>query len=169
MGMFDEIAVLGPSPLKCAAGHEVREVQTKDFAQTGTEFILNNGRLYEPGEDPIRGVALQDDGSVFLRTDRPLHLVQGVHALHVYATCDQCEPVYSRFRDNGSKIGRFGGLVDETKVWAEWALLVKDGVVMECKPVHLQSRDQLREATQRALSDSDPLVIAHKQLLAEGL
>lgn len=182
--MFDEVEVLGDSPLRCAAGHAIRKFQTKDMGEESERYILKFDRkpaLDETGYGQlflVRGSGfwqVQEDARSFvqtgpesfaLRVDMPLELVTGDHLLTIYSDCRECEPVYFR---RAGPFGGYGsnGLLEEQTPWVEWEVTIRGGMVTSWKGTRLETREQVREWLARAVPDADPLVVAHKAMKAE--
>lgn len=107
MGMFDYVDAVGPE-FTCSRGHQLDGLQTKSFVRGLAVYRLAMGQKVTIERDGVHGVAEVDAG-------------QCLYA-QVYATCERCpcfvEPSFS------------GGWMLK-RVWCEFRVHVRDGVVVE--------------------------------------
>jgi hypothetical protein len=169
MGMFDSVFIVDAPWLLCPEGHALRSFQTKDLAQPSMNtYLLCQGRLClaraEPGADDedSLGWRIQGDRAIHERRYQ-LQEVRPEQALHIYATCTECEPVLVR----SAATDIWGDIVREHALFVDFRLTFRAG-----EPPRIErqsgSREQLKNELRArgvfVLGDADPLAVAHRTL-----
>ena len=164
MGMYDTIRFLDDAP-RCAEGHAVREVQTKDLECDDTHYEVFEGRLFVPLERGEPEPSLDGDHLVLTRRDR-LRVYGTTAELQVYGTCPTCRPVLA-FEETAIR-----DAVREHRAFHDWAVLVEAGRVRSIRLMSGRTREELRAELVakgvEVLDDGDRLARRHIALRAEG-
>lgn len=143
MGMFDEFHF--HEPLRCAHGHEVHHVQTKDLGNHMDHYHVAEGRVFLMlkgiDDDDQAEVTLRIEGDTLVRTQverlPPARLRNG--DVYVYSPCQKCEPVFteeaSTYRDH----------LAEHYPWCAWTLTVTDDRIVGIDSSRVETREDVRK------------------------
>lgn len=139
--MFDEFHF--HEPLRCASGHEVPYVQTKDLANNMEHYHVFNGQVFVVARnDKLADVSLRIENGVLVRTQveylPPAKLQDG--RIHVYTMCRECEPVY--VEDSSSFLR---DKLAEHHPWCSWELTVVDDRITAIDNSRVESREDVRQ------------------------
>lgn len=156
MGMFDSVHfITGGHRVRCAAGHEQRDFQTKDFGCDLTDYRVagERPRIFEScvGVAEIHDVS--GSGNLKVTTVREYAPMTHSGEVTIYTFCEECNPVVY-------EIERFGRAeIDSALPWVEYVLTVRDGVVTKIAPSRVESRTDLADSLvalgRRVLPDDD--------------
>lgn len=158
MGMYDSVYldVRTAQRVLCAHGHPMTEVelQTKDMDLQLQAYFIVNDRLYLRSNQGKTSFHLEDDPPHTRHTCRLKPIDDGM-TICVYADCKRCMPVVC---ERGA--GGFGSSVTAKHPWCEWELTIREGVVVEVRPVSLMTRAELiadlrKDIHDRVLPDDD--------------
>lgn len=177
MGLFDTIRFIDPNPdqeviPKCAAGHLMLDLQTKDFdPDEHTTYIVWKSQLYKLAErhDPdVEDPKLVDmDMVVTMTTHTRYRRIPHNGPVTAYTHCDECLPVLF---ETGGKVWH-GDIVTELEPWCEWDLKFKDGRLIEINPIRVESREDVAKKNhtiERAhIPDTDHIAKRHFERNAE--
>lgn len=160
MGMYDTVRFHGDAAPRCAAGHVLGDLQTKDLDCVLNVYSVFAARLYRPGTDHAESVRLDDQERLVLtetRTAEPASLSAEVTA---YGYCTECRPVLF-LRDSAFA----GDYVDERRPWCEWRFIFRDGRLERREMVRVESRDAVADALRHegveVLADDERLARLH--------
>lgn len=166
MGMYDDLTLFETDArVSCAAGHPVRELQTKSLDSNMDHYYILDGRLYV--------VARDRDEEVVLKTRRGTNDVYRVYearmertdltkTITAYNPCRECTPVFtlsdmSHFMSNSR--------LEENHPWTELEIKFVKGQLKSVTKTKCETRDQLRAKLARGgsalLADDEPEVIAY--------
>lgn len=160
MGLFDTITFHDDGAPRCAAGHRLGELQTKDLECVMESYSVLGGRIYCLAR--IGTTAWHVDARARLvcvetRIGEPAVLSADLRG---YGHCHDCKPVLF-LRGAGAP----WDLVQERRPWCEWRLVVRNGVVERVEPVRVASRadvaDELRREGLEVLADDERLARLH--------
>jgi hypothetical protein len=68
--MYDTIRFYGDAAPRCAAGHRVADLQTKDLDCALEVYSIYGHRLYRPGKDCTESAQLDESGRLVLTETR---------------------------------------------------------------------------------------------------
>jgi hypothetical protein len=171
MGMYDTIRFFELPAPACPAGHELRELQTKDLENTLAQYLVHRGRLYRElaSDDSETAEADTNDRVVVIRRRQaePVALTSEAVA---YTSCVECRPVL--FLREGTLRGRWGDYVQGRSPWCEWRLVFAGGYLERVVPERVETRDDVRRKLLaeglEVLNDDDRLARLHfRELEAE--
>ena len=160
MGMYDTIRFHGEAAQRCAAGHPVEDLQTKDLECALTVYSVLGDRLYRPAKGSAESVSLDERCSLILTETRVAEPTSISTELTAYTHCAECRPVlylahFALDRD----------CVQERRPWCEWRFVFRDGRLDRCDVVRVESRDTVAEALRRegleVLADDERLARLH--------
>lgn len=158
MGMFDTVEfVSGVSPEldavalaawltlvpTCAAGHEIRHLQTKDFDCDGSQYVMWSGMLWKLVREKTKetpGTDIATFPTDLVRSSVVQRHYQGRivdTAINAYSYCEECRPVL--FLTDGGTWSR--DPVQEMKPWCEYTIRVLQGRVLDIEHSNVESRD----------------------------
>lgn len=166
MGMYDDLTLFETdSRVSCAAGHPIRNLQTKDLDSDMDHYYILDGRLYIVRR---RG----DDDEVVVKWDRRINDVFLVHesrlermdlskTVEFHGYCTECTPVFTR-SEHMSYLSR--DHLEPHQPWVELEIKFKNGMLVEVeKATACETRQQLREKLARGgsalLADDEPEVL----------
>lgn len=160
MGMYDTIRFHGDAAQRCAAGHRVADLQTKDLECALEVYSIYGDRLYRPGKDRTESAHLDERGRLVLTETRVAEPASVSIELRAYSHCAECRPVL-HLRE-----GTLGGdYVHERRPWCEWRLVFRDGRLERCEAVRVESREAVADALRRdgreVLDDDERLARLH--------
>jgi hypothetical protein len=169
MGMFDDVVVFPPDndSFRCAAGHLVRGLQTKDLGEPSmTHYFVFERRLHAArGRTDSTPVVV--DGQLLLRSDQATEPVPFTGTALLYGRCDECEPVLFL----GGHTGFSWDMVQERRPACEWDARFSAAELVAVEPVLLESRAELGLELAKegldVLADDDRLARRHHALLRE--
>jgi len=156
MGMYDSVDVVGPSALRCKAGHALTGFQTKDLGRASMEhYALKGDQLFKRVDRHPDVEWLEKNGELVARRDEeyvPVHDVHG--AVGVYTHCSECVPVcYER---------EGWDALDHRAPWVEYELTFAKGRVVDVTCIRVESREEVREELLKqglgVLPDDDRIV-----------
>jgi hypothetical protein len=160
MGLYDTIRFHGDEAPRCAAGHPLSDLQTKDLDCVMNEYSVFAGRLYRPATERAQSAVVDDQGRLILtqtRTAAPASITIDAAA---YGYCTECLPVLF-LRDSALAWDH----VDERRPWCEWRFVFRDGRLERCETVRLESREAVADALRRegleVLADDERLARLH--------
>jgi len=160
MGMYDTIRFHGDGAPRCAAGHRVTALQTKDLECSLEVYAVYGDRLYRPAKDRTESAALDASGHLVLTETRHAEPASLSMELRAYSHCGQCRPVL--FIGEGTLGGDY---VHERRPWCEWRLGFRDGRLERCDPVRVEPREAVAAALRRegheVLDDNERLARLH--------
>jgi len=160
MGMYDTIRFHGDVAPRCAAGHQVAELQTKDLDCALEVYSIYGDRLYRPGKDRTESAQLDECGRLVLTETRVAEAASPSIELRAYSHCAQCRPVL--YLGEGTLGGDY---VHERRSWCEWGFVFRDGRLERCDAVRVESRtavaDALRREGREVLDDDERLARLH--------
>lgn len=160
MGLYDTIRIHGEAAPRCAAGHQVGGLQTKDLDCAMVTYSLHGERLYRPGKERGESVELDDRGRLILTQTKICEPASISAELRAYNHCEECRPILY-LCDPGLR----GDRVQERRPWCEWRLALRDGRLERCEPVRLESRQSVADALRRegleVLADDERLARLH--------
>jgi hypothetical protein len=167
MGMYDTLRFCDEAASRCAAGHPIRELQTKDLACELQVYFVYGGRLYRPGTGRTFSSRLNDEGRLVLTETRLAEPAALSIDLTAYGECPDCRPVLYL-----GERGWHGDYVRERRAWCEWRFVFRDGVLAGTDPVRIESRSNVADALRRegleVLSDDERLAQLHFERLRQG-
>jgi hypothetical protein len=160
MGMFDRFELVGKNDaVLCAAGHEMRSLQTKDTDCDADTYLVFDGLLYKVEQlDVEYEYTLHYKGlaSIQKRYAQPVSL--GANASVVaYSACEECLPVLTEAETDSF----WGGRLIEHQPWVEYEFLFDGGHLTAVKPLRLETRDELRQKFSGSLPDDDRVAKRH--------
>lgn len=175
MSVYDNFVIAGEpdSRFRCASGHPVIDMQSKDFDCAMLTYRVFGGKIYVSKRDglfsddlPASSVHVQDGNLIV--TERTIHTqVRTSVSARVYTHCEMCEPVMTV----SSRGSWHGDICEEWRPWCEFQILYRDGEITEVNPLRVETREAvrkgLRERGLKDLLDDDPLVIVHRQRKAK--
>lgn len=160
MGMYDTIHLVGAQAerVTCAAGHPMRDgLQTKDLDCNLDSYKVFEGRLFvdrrgERASSVVTAIRVVG-GKLVTSTEDAAESINLNGEVEAYAHCSDCDPVVFE----GAHDQTWGeGRLRTVQPWVEWALVFRDGVLVETRPVRNETRDQLRvKPIEPALPDDD--------------
>ena len=158
--MYDTIRFHGDVAPRCAAGHQVADLQTKDLDCALEVYSIYGARLYRPGKDRTESAQLDESGRLVLTETRVAEAASLSIELRAYSHCAECRPVlYLREGTLG------GDYVHERRPWCEWGFVFRDGRLERCDAVRVESRkavaDALRREGREVLDDDERLARLH--------
>ena len=161
MGMYDTMRFYGDGAPVCAAGHPLRELQTKDWECVLALYAVLRERLYRGGTTSGETVHPRDDGRLSLLREQIAEPVALTGEVTAYTHCDNCRPVLY-LRDTNSA---WGDYVHERHPWYEWWLVFVAGALERREAVRVETREmvahQLRQEGLEVLDDNDRLARLH--------
>lgn len=167
--MFDSVVMAGPKDaLLCAAGHELRNFQTKDLDCAMNTYYVFEGCVYEAARD---GWSLRQEPQYLPGLEGLAVISRGfaapvglsVSKLDVYTSCEECLPVLFEGTPHA-----FSDQVHEQRPWVEYELEVDRGRVVSSAPVKLESRDDVRKkGNWVSIPDDDRVAKRHFERLKE--
>lgn len=157
MGMFDEFHF--HDPLRCAAGHEVRHVQTKDLASHMDHYHVFGGQVFlaEKSDEPAQSFHAIENGYLLHTTIERMPLARLRNGqVSVYSACHECDPIYtesdSLYREQ--LIAHYP--------WCCWVVTVEDDRIVKVDNERVESREDVRKKLQKqgsvVLPDDDRAV-----------
>jgi hypothetical protein len=158
--MYDTIRFHDETAPRCAAGHPLPELQTKDLDCALNVYRVFAGRLYRP--DTQRGTSsrIDDQGRLVVTETRAAEPASISADLTAYASCGECRPVL--FLRAGALRHDY---VAERRPWCEWRIVVRDGRLEGRDAVRVESRDDVANALRRegveVLADDERLARLH--------
>lgn len=160
MGMYDTIRLYGDGAPKCAAGHRLHDLQTKDLDCAMNEYSVFAGRLYRPATERAESSRLDDHGRLVLTQTRIAAPASITIEARAYGYCTECRPVLF-LRD--AALG--GDYVDERQPWCEWRFIFRDGQLERSEAVRVESREAVADALRRegleVLADDERMARLH--------
>lgn len=160
MGIYDTIRLLGDAAPLCAAGHRVADLQTKDLDCAMAVYSLHGERLYRPSKERNEAVNIDDRGRLIVTQTQLCEPASISADIRAYSHCGECRPVLY-LREPGWR----GDCVQERRPWCEWQLMFRDGRLVRCDPVRLESRESVANALRRegieVLADDERLARLH--------
>ena len=167
MGMYDTIRFHGDVAPRCAAGHRVADLQTKELECALEVYSVYGDRLYRPGKDRTESAALDECGRLVLTETRVAEAASLSVELRAYSPCAECRPVL--FLGEGT-IG--GDYVHERRPWCEWRMVFRDGRLERCETVRVESREAVADALRRkgreVLAADERLARLHFERASKG-
>jgi hypothetical protein len=167
MGMYDTLRFLDDAVPRCAAGHPIPELQTKDLACELRVYSVYGGRLYRPSTSRTVSSRLNDDGRLVLTEARLADPAALSIDLRAYGHCPECRPVLFL----GERAWH-GDYVRERHPWCEWRFVFRDGVLEGTDAVHVESRPDVADALRRegleVLGDDERLARLHFEQMRQG-
>ena len=165
--MYDTLRFCDEMGPRCAAGHPIRELQTKDLACELQVYSVYGGRLYRPGSGRTFSSRLNDEGRLVL-TERRLAEPAALSVdLGAYGDCPECRPVLYL----GGRAWH-GDYVRERRPWCEWRFVFRDGVLERTDAVRVESRSDVADALRRegleVLRDDERLAQLHFERMRQG-
>ena len=170
MGMFDTVIFLdGAARIRCADGHRIRSLQTKDLEEPSmSTYLVHDGRLYLAmsierrwSADEASGWRLEGERAI--REHRfELREVEAPR-IRIYGHCDECEPLLVR-SDRASFLGDF---VTEHKLFVDFRLSFRRGEPLQVERESGARDDlgnELRARGLYVLRDDEPLAMAHREI-----
>ena len=162
MGMYDTIRFLGDAAPRCAAGHSVADLQTKDLECALEVYSVYGDQLYGPGKDRGESVQLDESGRLVLTQTRVAERTSISIELRAYSFCTECRPVLYLSAGTGA-----GDYVQERRPWCEWRFVFRAGRLQCCDVARVESRDAVADALRRdgreVLDDNERLALLHFQ------
>ena len=158
MGMFDTIVMAGPKDaLRCAHGHEMRELQTKDLECEMLTYYVWDGLLYRgmKRERSEMRYELRGDALVATHETRAVPATASGEVV-VYADCEACLPVLVE-----SVHSSWHGYVDERYPWVQYVLRFEGSRLWERRPDRVETRHDVREKHPGAIPDDDRVARRH--------
>ena len=160
MGMYDTIRFYGDAAPRCAAGHRVADLQTKDLDCALEVYSIYGDRLYRPGKDNTESARLDESGRLLLTETRVAEAASLSIELRAYSQCMECRPVLHL--GEGTLRSDY---VHERRPWCEWGFAFRDGRLERCEAVRVESREAVAEALRRegreVLDDDERLARLH--------
>jgi hypothetical protein len=167
MGMYDTIRFRDDAAPRCAAGHRVDDLQTKDLDCAMSVYSVYGDRLYRPGKERAESARLDDRGRLVLTETRVAEPASISADLRAYGYCRECRPVL-HLNDFGSR----HDYVDERHPWCEWRFVFRDGRLERCETVRVETREAVAEALRRngleVLDDDERLARLHFERAGKG-
>ena len=161
MGMYDTMRFYGDGAPACAAGHALRELQTKDLECVLALYAVHQEQLYRAGTTSGETALPRDDGRLRLVREQIAEPVALTAEVTAYTHCDDCRPVLY-LRDTNST---WGDYVHERHPWCEWRLVFVAGALDRREVVRVETREmvahQLRQEGLEVLDDNDRLARLH--------
>lgn len=158
MGLYDEIHVLDGS-VRCAQGHPLKRLQTKDMDCALAHYYLKDGLLYKVLSERSQGFSSFVDGAMRETIVKTYTPEPYTGELQVYDMCEECQPV--------CYIGShtWNGIIDTKQPWCEFVMTFAHGQLEAMQVLNSQTRDdvaaELKEMGRTVLEDANPLVIKH--------
>lgn len=160
MGMYDTIRFYGNAAPRCAAGHRITDLQTKDLDCALEVYSIYGDRLYRPGKDRTESAQLDECGRLKLTETRVAEAASLSLELRAYSHCAECRPVL--YLSEGTLRGDY---VHERWPWCEWGFVFRDGRLERYDAVRVESRaalaDALRCEGREVLDDDERLARLH--------
>jgi len=164
MGCFDTF-VFYSDPPKCAHGHELKSLQTKDLGSLLRMYYVFQGQVFEQDLKAGWGCQAFPATSTFtpslsgnmlvVRTTESFRAAElRQREISIYTHCDQCDPVVTE-----NEAASWSGGVSETQPWCEFLLTVEGNKIKEICPYRVESREdvkkKLKETGTVVLPDDD--------------
>jgi hypothetical protein len=171
MGMYDDLTLFETDArVSCAAGHPVRDLQTKGLASDMDHYYILDGRLYiarRRGDDDETVVKWDRRvNDVFLVHETRLERVDLSRTVEFHTFCNECTPVFTR-SEHMSYLRH--DHLEAHQPWVELEIKFKKGQLVEVEKTNCETRLQLREKLARGgsalLADDEPEVL--KRLAGE--
>ena len=163
MDTYDTLRFHDDAAPRCAAGHRITELQTKDLACDLDDYVVFGGRLYRPGTERTESVHVDDAGRLVLTEVRHAERTSVSVELTAYGRCHECPPVLY-LEDARSWHGDY---VCERQPWCEWRFAFRDGVLERVDAVRVESRADVATALRRegleVLDDEERLARLHRE------
>jgi hypothetical protein len=157
MGLFDTIIFAGAGDCpRCADGHDVRHLQTKQMGNGMVTYLVWEKKLYQPEPD--------GSGSWPAPKELARHVPEGDHlvithemqahpfagrVVDAYGTCEACLPVLVEASSER------GGWIIELSPRVEFTLCFEGDWLREWTPRVVESRDDLRRKQPGVIPDDD--------------
>lgn len=174
MGMFDNVVFIGESALqvKCAAGHVLRNLQTKSLDCDMTTYYVVNGRIYGHAKPQPARTTFVDGDALIIAHDERATFESVSDEIEVHNACTECDPVlYVRGACEPSRVS-WGDGVSEREPGVAAHLIFRDGVLVEVRPVEMETRDEIKEQLAadglRVLRDDETIAQAHFERRRHG-
>jgi hypothetical protein len=165
MGLYDTIILVDRSAVVCPHGHEIEQLQTKDFEPNLETYLVLERTLVRvvAGDERPRAVWRPDGARVVEERRHDTEVIAGPQTVRAYGSCDRCEPLLVR---TDARAGGFGDLVHEHSLSVDVQLVLRPGLPLEIVRTS-GTRDDLRKDLQRrglhVLGDDEPLAMAHRE------
>jgi hypothetical protein len=164
MGMYDDPTLFETDArVSCAAGHHIRELQTKGLASDMDHYYILDGRLYiarRRGDDEVVVKYDRRVNDTFLIHETRLERVDLSKTVEFHTFCRECVPVFTR-SEHMSYLS--SDHLEGNQPWVELEIKFKKGQVVDVEKTRCETRQQLREKLARGgsalLADDDPEVI----------
>lgn len=174
--MFDTIYLLHEedySRVLCADGHPMTDnLQTKDLDNVMAAYYVFRGQVYfqpkgeRSSSNDVKKFEVVENKLVSRNIESYEKHSLSEKNICAYAYCNECLPVISE--PNSSIMWRS---INETYPLCEWSFSFENGILVDVKPLKLQTRDDIRnELALRgvlALPDNDRIAKKHLELLQQ--
>ncbi len=167
VGMYDTILILDRGLVRCHAGHEVRELQTKDFDCLVTTYLVANGKLLCVTEtvpsDEWRGGWRVEHGVAIHEERHATEPVTTRHTIRAYGRCRDCAPILVRSDGSGFPLT----LVQEHSVEVDFELVVRAGEplqIVRTSGSRDEQKEELLRRGLRVLGDDEQLAVVHREV-----
>jgi hypothetical protein len=167
---FDYIILAGPQDaVRCAHGHEIRDLQTKDLIQLMGKFYVWQGKLYLEQPSPrsvydqpqvVSRYRLEGDSLIASRETTSLPTTAG--EVTAYTSCKRCLPVLVE----SSEV--FHCSLSEHYPRVQVVLRFDGGRLIDWRPDRVETRDDVRRRYPDAIPDDDRVARRHFKQLAEA-
>ncbi len=171
MGMFDDVIFLDPTGSRdiptCPAGHTVKDLQTKDFDCSMSQYYIRSGFLYKSDRDAERNEEFQlIDSTLVVKNAVRAPREDYTGEVFAYSSCGVCRPIL--FLSNRDSVSvNWGDAVLERFPRQGFRIKFEHGKLIEIKS-ECQTREDVREILIKddlvrdlLLEDTDRVAIRH--------
>lgn len=156
--MFDDFSDLS-GRLTCAAGHPIKDWQTKSFACEMTRYYLFDGRLFVRDATTEGRFRIAEDGTLRQAIERSAVPVLRTIEVEVHTFCETCRPVLHAAKHS------WNGGIDGRQVWCSYVLTFVRGALDGVTPGRLETREgiarEMRANGDTVIEDDSPAGVAH--------